>query len=190
MPKVMKWSTAADDIDEAEVRDGEGFEPYDGPMPPKGKILRCDVKRITVEEFKSGNMGMVVLAVVNDPANSKYDGLSYWDRITDTPESAWKIRQFMDAIGGAGRDWSKTTIEEIDGKDHVVKFGKIRVEGLAIRVMHKTGSYQGEPKPEIGRYMPRDEAKLDLKSAKAKAKAKASSDEDGDDDDDDSEPPF
>jgi hypothetical protein len=183
MPKLVKWGTDADTIDEVEVKDSEDFEPYDGPMPPKGMILRCDVKRVTHEKFSTGNYGIKVLAVVNDPAKSKYDGLAYWDNITDTPANAWKIRQWMDAIGGVGKDWMKTAIEEVDGLNQVVKFGKIRVEGLAIRVQHKTGRYEDQPKAEIGRYMPRDEAKLSVKP-------KGRSGNEDDDDEDDSEPPF
>lgn len=188
MPKVMKWSTSADEIDEVETKDQQEFEPYDGPLPPNGMILRFDVKRITADTFQSGNSGLVVLLEVNDPAKSKYNGLAVWDRITDSEAAAWKIRQFLDGIGGVGSDWAKTAIEEIDGKTHVVKFGKIRVEGLAVRVQTKRGSYQGEPKTEVGRYMVRDAEKLDLKSAKAKASSRANNDDN--DDDDDGEPPF
>lgn len=195
MPKVVGWGSDAVDadlIDEAENEEREGFEPYEGPMPPKGSILRCEVKQVIRKTFESGNKGVRVLLVVKDPAKPQYDGLTYWENIVNTEANAWKIRQWMDAIGSkaAGEDWNKPSVEEQDNNEVVVKFGKIRMEGAFVRVQHKTGRYQGEPKPEVGRFMIHDAAKLAATKAKAGKGSKASSKADSDEEGEDSEPPF
>lgn len=192
MPKVVGWGSDAvdaDAIDEAENEEREGFEPYEGPMPPKGSILRCEVKQVVRKTFESGSKGVRLLLVVNDPAKPQYNGLTYWENIVNTKANAWKIRQWMDAIGSKapGDDWNKPSVEQQDKDEVVVKFGKVRMEGAFVRVVHKTGAYQGEPKPEVGRFMIHDAAKLEAAKAgkKGSSKSKASSEED-----DDSEPPF
>lgn len=184
MPKLVKWAnTDADTIDEVEVEEREEFQPYDGPMPPKNTILRVKVVRITAEKFKTGSKGIKVFAVVDDPSKERYNGCPYWDNVIDSADAAWKIRQFMDSIGGTGDDWAKTYIEERgDDSPLVVKFGKVKVDGLYLRIQHKTGANQdGDPRAEIGRYLKRDDTAM-----KAKASATKTSAASGDDE----EPPF
>lgn len=191
MPKVVGWGSDgvdADAIDEAENEERETYEPYEGPMPPKGSILRCAVKQVVRKTFESGSKGVRLLLEVNDPAKPQYNGMAYWENIVNTPANSWKIRQWMDALGSKspGADWNKPSVEDEDGVEKVVKFGKIRLEGAFVRVQHKTGRYQGEPKPEVGRFLIHDAAKLSGDSAKAKGKTSGQKSEE----DDDGEPPF
>lgn len=189
MPKVVKWGTTADEIDEVEVGESE-FEPYEGPLPPKNTILTCDVKYAKLAKFASGSKGLKVLLVANDPEDgpkSKYDGLPIWDNLVDVQQNAWKTRQWMDAIGGTGADWVKTTVEDPGGEGaKVLKFGAIRTEGLQVRVQTSIGHNQNdEPRAEVGRYLPKAAAG----AAKAAAKGKGRQAE-ADDDDADDDPPF
>lgn len=185
MAKLVKWGTSGDTVDAVEVEEREEFQPYDGPMPPKNTILRLKVVRINAVKFKTGSRGIKVFAVVDDPSKEKYEGLPYWDNVIDTEAADWKIRQFMDAIGGTGADWDKTYIEEqADGDPLVVKFGKIKTDGLYIRISHKTGANQdGDPRAEIQRYLKKDAAAEARKGSGSSSKASTS---DGADDD----PPF
>jgi hypothetical protein len=193
MPKIIKWSgTSADDINEAEEREYQDYEPYDGPMPPRGMILACDVKRITAEKFKSGNFGVTVLAEVHESSSkSKYNGLAYWERIVDTPETAFKIKQFMKAVGSKdpGSDWHKTAIEEQDGVRTVVKFGNIRVDGMKVGVVHKNGRNQeGDQRAEVARFVPVGQS-ASASAGKARSAA-ADEDDSAGTDDSGTEAPF
>jgi hypothetical protein len=186
MVKVVKWSTDAATIDEVEDGDWKEFEPYDGPMPPRGAILLCDVKRITAEKFNSGSHGVKVLLEVNetDPKKEKFNGLAYWENVIDLPSTAFKIKQLMTALGSKspGGDWNKTGIEPKDGVNYVVKFGNIRVEGAQVRVVHKTSKDQNdEPRAEVARFLP---AGVASKASAPKARAAAA------EPDEDEEAPF
>lgn len=188
MPKVVKWSTDADEIDNVEVNSYGDFEPYDGPMPPRGTILTCDVKRITAEKFNSGAHGVKLVLEVNetDPKKERYNGLTYWENVVDGASTAFKIRQLMDALGSTapGADWHKTAIEPKDGVNFVVKFGNIRVEGKQVLVVHKTGrDRDDEPRAEVGFLRPKKAGTGAVPKARAASKP-------ADDDEDDNEAPF
>jgi hypothetical protein len=99
MAKLVKWGVSGSEVDELEVEDREDFEPYDGPMPPKNKILRVKAVKITAVKFSTGSRGVKLFMVVDDPANERYNGLPYWENVQDMASTNWKIRQFMDSIG-------------------------------------------------------------------------------------------
>lgn len=184
MPKKVKWEVSAEEIDEVEVEDREEFEPYDGPMPKNGTILLCDLKAIKRTEFNSGNNGLKILAVVNDPGKPKYDGLAYWDNMVDVPQNAWKLNQFLASFGATGAEWGKTLVDE---ENRVVAFGKIKTAGLQARIVHGTRKYEDEPQAEIRRWLPKSENKSAGSSIK---RAKNEEPDDDDDDYGDDEPPF
>lgn len=185
MPKVIKWNgTNASAINEAEEREYTDFEPYDGPMPPRGTILACKVKRITAEQFKSGNYGVNVLCEVDESGGkAKYNGLAYWKSITDTEETAWLIKMFLKAVGSKnpGKDWHSMAYEEDDqGRKVVVKFGSLRVEGMRVGVVHKMGrDNEGEPRAEVARFVV---ATKSASSAAASAREAAAEEDDNTDD--------
>jgi hypothetical protein len=153
MPKKMNWSVTGSEVDEIEA--GDDFRPYDGPIPPNNTILLCDVKSIKSEKSKEkANPMLTVMLVVNetDKAKKKYNGLPLWERITVVPQNAWKIRQWLDAIGATGRDWDKTLV---DDDDMVIKFGSIKVAGLQVEITTKKGTNQdGDPRAEVGNFLP------------------------------------
>jgi hypothetical protein len=191
--KVVKWSTSGQEIDDQEIDDGQSFEPYDGPLPPKNTILLFDVKWIKLAKFKSGSRGLKALLVANsgddDSPKAKYDGLPLFDNLVDVPQNAWKTRQFMDSIGGTGADWDKTQAEDPGGEgSKVVKFGRIRTEGLQVKVSVQIGANQdGDSRAEVGRYLPKD-AGQSAKASSTKASGRRAAA--ADDPDDDEAPPF
>jgi hypothetical protein len=185
MAKLVKWGVSGSEVDEIEVEDREDFEPYDGPMPPKNKILRVKAVKITAVKFSTGSRGVKLFMVVDDPANERYNGLPYWENVQDMASTNWKIRQFMDSIGGTGADWDKTYIEEVaDGDPIVTKFGKIKTDGLFLRIQHKTGANQdGDPRAEVARFLKKSEGAAKATAAKRTNGSAASTP-------DDEEPPF
>lgn len=187
MVKVVKWGTTAEDIDSLEPDEGEAFEPYDGPLPPKNTILNFDLKWAKLAKFKSGSKGLKVLLVANEPdgPKAKYDGLPIFDNLVDVEQNAWKTRQFLDAIGGTGADWEKTTAEDPGGEgSKVVKFGRVRTEGLQVKVSVGIGANQnGDPRAEVGRYLNKSSATSSAKATRAAIAAEP-------DEDMDEQPPF
>jgi hypothetical protein len=180
----VKWQTSGSVVDEVEVEDRETFEPYDGPIPPKNTVLRVAVKfaRIAtgVDAFKSDNNGIRLLLEVDEPKSSpkaRYNGCPLFEQLVDTESSAFKIRQFLDAIGATGKDWDNTQATK-DENEHwnVTKIGRIKMDGLTLRVQTKREVYQGEEQAKVARFLPIGEER----------EAQGSGDSDAGDD----EPPF
>lgn len=179
----VKWNTKAAEIDEVEEREGEEFEPYDGPIPPKNSILRVKLKWARVVAFGTGSGGLKMLLEVAEPKSSpkaKFNGLPFFENLVDVDTQAWKIKQFMTSIGGTGRHWGATVTVKDDKDNEVVqKFGNILTDGLYIRVRTDRDTYQDELKATVGRYLPkRDEEEAAEDAAESG------------DDDSDNEPPF
>jgi hypothetical protein len=140
-------------------------------------VLICDVKWARVTEFASGNGGLKLLLIVNEPEVSpkkRYNGCPLFENLVDIDTQDWKIRQWMDAIGGTGKDWDNCVTEKDDqDNDVIVKFGKVKADGLKVRIQTQQETYDGEKRAKVRSYL-----------SKASASASASSTADGD------EPPF
>lgn len=175
----VKWGTGAKAVDDAEERESD-FTPYEGDVPTAG-VYRLAARFLRVTAFDSGNSGLTMLWVVDEPKSSAkaiFNGAPIWERLVDTDTQTWKIKQFMRAIGGTGRHWANTVSAENErGDDEVQKFGNIVVAGLRAKALLKRGSYQGEPRAEVARWMP-------------KADESDDSADDTADSGDDTEPPF
>lgn len=171
MPKV-KWGVTGSDVDNIEP--DEEFEQYDGPVPPAG-VYWLTLKKATYKKFSTGSKGIETLWLIDDDRRDKkqYNGCPVWENIIDLDTTAFKIRQFLDAIGAEGRDWDNVLID----KDNVVqKIGRFKTEGLKIRATLKRGKNQSdEPRPEIQRML---------------RPTNANEDADDNDGDDDGEAPF
>lgn len=158
MPKVT-WGVKGSQIDEVERGDGPDYEPYDGPIPPKG-VYRLKVERMEYVQFSSGNKGLKMLLLVDDPNKKKYAGAPIWDNLVVVEQNDWKLAQFLDAIGATGKDWDGTVIGKDDQDRHVVqKIGRVNASGLYIKASTKMGTNQdGDPRAEIARYIVKGEA--------------------------------
>lgn len=154
----IKWNTKGADVDAVEPGDGPTFEAYDGPIPPKNSVLRVKLELCYVTEFSSGNGGLKMLMKVDEPKSSpkaRYNGCPCWEQLVDVDTQDFKIRQFMDAIGGSGKHWDNTMVEKDDkDRQNVTKFGNIKTEGLAFRIQSDIETYQGEKQLRVGRYLP------------------------------------
>ena len=150
MAKV-KWGVTGEEVDNTDP--GEAYEIYDGPVPPSG-IYRLAVKSAEYTLFSTGSKGLKLLLIVDENRTDKkrYNGAPCWDNVIDLESTAFKIRQFVDAIGAEGKDWDNTVI---DSNKMVTKFGRVKVEGLFIRAQLKRGQNQsGDPRLEVNRYLP------------------------------------
>lgn len=154
----IKWNTKGADVDAVEVEDQQTFEAYDGAIPPKNSVLRLALKLCYVQQFGTGNSGLKMLWEVSEPKSSpkaRYNGCPVWEQLVDIDTQDFKIRQFMDAIGGSGKHWDNTmTAKDDKDRDAVVKWGNIKAEGLTVRVQTKQETYENEKQCKVQRYLP------------------------------------
>lgn len=155
----VSWGVKGSDVDSVEVEDREQFDSYDGPVPPKG-IYRVKLERAEYVQFSTGSKGLKLLLLIDEPSGSRkkqYNGCPLWENLIDLESTAFKIRQWMDAIGGTGKDWDGTVV---DTEKMVTKFGRIKADGLQVRVATKLGSNQdGDKRAEVARFLPLVDAK-------------------------------
>lgn len=183
MVRKIKWSVSGRDIDEIPDDD---FEVYDGPVPPKG-VYQARIKSIRQVESSNGNEMLKVLLIVDGEASGKpkYDGAPVFDNVTVMESTMFKVKQFMTALGGTGRDFDLTAI---DDDDNVVKFGRIRPVGMLVRFASKTEVYEGDPSAKVARYLPPKEEELEYDDEEADEEVD-DADEDEDDEEEEAPPP-
>lgn len=183
----MSWNVKGQQVDDVEPQEpSEEFEPYDGPIPPNNSILQVTLKWARVAEFGSGNGGLKLLMEVTEPdgAKAKYNGCPIFENLVDIDSQDWKIRQWLDAIGGTGADWDACVTEKDGDNEVITKFGKVKASGLTLRVQTMVDTYNDERRAKVRKYLPKVAATATTgkKATGAKGKkGKGSSDE---------EPPF
>jgi hypothetical protein len=179
----VNWNTKGEQVDAVEPQEGETFEPYDGPIPPNNSVLQVSLKWARVADFQSGSGGLKLLMEVDEPdgPKAKYNGCPLFENLVDIDTQDWKIRQFMDAIGGTGKDWDACVSVKDDNDNEVItKFGKIKADGLTLRVQTMIDTYNDERRAKVRKYLPKVTGSAG-KSSGSKARRGAGSDE---------EPPF
>lgn len=128
MPKA-KWGAGdkaltAGDIDGAERQ--ESRPRYSGPMLIPSGTYRWTIQYIKQAESAKGNpMAEVMLTL--DGAwrknHAEYDGFPLWDRIPIMTSTVGRVANFMDAIGGTGRDLIDGSI--MDENKRITKLGSV-----------------------------------------------------------------
>jgi hypothetical protein len=181
----MTWNVKGAEVDAVEQQEQvETFEPYEGPIPPNNSVLLVGLKWARVAEFGSGNGGLRLLMEVSEPdgPKSRYNGCPLFENLVDVDTQDWKIRQFLDAIGATGKDWDNC-VSETDGNNEVItKFGRVKADGLTLRVQTEIDTYDGEKRAKVRKYLPKvTGAASGKKATGSKAKKGTTSDE---------EPPF
>lgn len=185
MPK-MKWGDNFDpdalDDEEYDPDEEGGFEPYEGPIPPKNVILKGSIKKLWALESGTGNPMFKALfeAGGNTGEKAKYNGLPIWENIVWVPQNKWRWQPWLDAVGipNAKTVQARTITAEDDDNvgTPVLKVGKVQFnKPVPVRVL--TGApdtYKEEKRASIGKWLP----------------AKADEPDDDDDDSDDVDVPF
>lgn len=193
MVKKVRWAVTSADIDNVEEDD---FEPYDGPTPPKG-VYKARIKTAKLTESSNGNNMIRVLLIVDGKASGKpkYDGAPIWDNVVDTPQTAFRVKQFLAGIGATSKDWARTTSDDEGGN---LKIGRIRPEGMLVRLSTKLEEYEGDHNAKVDRYLPPkdeepedeeeyDEEEEDVEEEDDEEESDEEEEEDADDEDDDAD---
>jgi hypothetical protein len=184
MPKATWGDFSADDMTNAEVR--EGFAPYTGPLPRKG-MFRFTLKVAKKGESQNGNPKLLLVWELDGswkPEHKKYDGAPLFDHMPVMKSTAFRTRAFCDALGMPYKEFQNGIIVDEDGK--VTKLGKTLGDpaGLQAYINVTQRPAEGDYDASLGLngtgYLPIDDAPDD----------EDADDADGDDEGDDTEPPF
>lgn len=185
MVKKVRWAVTSADIDNVEDDD---FEPYDGPTPPRG-VYKARIKSAKLTESSAGNNMIKVLLIIDGEASGKpkYDGAPIWDNVVDTPQTSFRVNRFLVGIGATSKDWARTTVDDEGGS---LKIGRIRPEGMLVRLSTKLEEYEGDHNAKVDRYLPpkdeepEDEEDYDEDTEDEEEEVDEEDDEDEDEEDD------
>lgn len=164
----MKWDNDIDwrGLHEEEYDEsGEDFEPYDGPIPPKGTILRGVVKKVWATSSQAGDSMFKALFVAegNEGNKAKYDGLPIWDNVNWTlPQCKFMWQPFFNTLNVTLKDVKlKTQIEDDDDNvgTPVTRIGQAKFP-YPTRIVTDRETYEGEPRARVKKYIPLDEDEL------------------------------
>ena len=153
MPKA-KWGAGdealtAADIDGAER--GEVRQRYSGEVPPSG-TYRFVIQSIKKAESGAGNPKAVIFATLDGswrPNHKKYDGAPIWDHLPIMKSTAGRVGNFMDAVGGTGKDLIAGCV--VDENGYVEKLGSVGdPKGLMVYITTKREDYEGSPQMKTG----------------------------------------
>lgn len=118
---------------EDESNDREGYEPYDGPQPPRG-VYTFVVKYMRADESTNGHpqvrIGLELVPM--KPEQKPYAGFfgtAFVTFLTDG-SNAFALRPLLRALGVTPRQFMTATITEEDDRDNknIVKIGPKKIE--------------------------------------------------------------
>lgn len=160
MPKA-KWgsgdnSLTAEDIDGADR--AEVTARYSGEIPPSG-MYRFTIERIKQDKSQAGNDMLNVRLSLDGswkPNHKQYDGCPLWDRIPLMPSTKQRVANFMDAVGGTGKDIFNAIVDE---DKYITKFGSLGDPAgilVFVNVKHVAadGTYQAKLETHFASYLP------------------------------------
>lgn len=185
----VKWGIGTE-----EPEDLQGFDVYDGPEPPKG-VYKVRLKFLKLKTNKNGDDMLNGLLEINEERKDKkkYNGYGIWFNQNVTEQGAPYVKQFLTALGVSWKDFISSTITDDDTDPPTIKrLGKLKLvtaDGESTqpecRVLTKRGSYQGDERLEVSRFLPPKDEDEDEEDADD-----ADSSDDSDDDEEDGEEPF
>lgn len=163
--KLNKDDFDLEELDAAE--EGEGFEDYDGPIPPNKTILQMRVVQMWASKSEAGNLRFPYLAIAegNKGDLEQYNGLPVFDGITWVKTAATWYKPFLAAFGlKLATVLNKTDVEEDEGRfgNKINKIGKWvpdreSKDGLC-RMIIKRDRFEGEVRAKCGKFLPLDVA--------------------------------
>jgi hypothetical protein len=167
--KVEDDELDIDELEEAEYsEDGGDFEPYDGPLPPKGTILVGLVKKVWWTYTKNDDPMLKILFVADDNVGdkAKYNGCPIWENAALTAGSKFRWKPFLDVMGLTIAMVKKNTTissEEESNGDPIEKIGKWSPGGdeAWCRILTAREKYLDEWTARVGKWLEYEEPEED-----------------------------
>ena len=167
---MAKLKISAEDFDLEgldQAEEGEGFEDYDGPIPPNKTILRGRIVQMWASKSEAGNLRFPYLWIAqgNEGDLERYNGLPVFDGVTWVASAATWYKPFLAAFGIKLKDiFNKTDVEEEEGRfgNKINKIGKWRPDRENTdgdcRMIIKRDRFEGEVRAKCGKFLPLDAA--------------------------------
>jgi hypothetical protein len=163
MPKAT-WGSGDQALTAADIDGAERPEVtarYSGPLPPTGMYL-FTIQRIRKVKSQNENPMMNVRLALDGSWRSnhkQFDGCPLWDRIPVMDSTKQRVANFLDAIGGTGKDLMTGTI--VDEEGYITKLGAVGdPEGIQVLVNVKyvaaDGQYGAKLETFFASYLPYD----------------------------------
>jgi len=155
MPRAS-WGIEAADVDDFD-RDSQ-FKPYAGPPVPVGQVYLWTIKVLkyaarTKEKNPQLRVGLEL--VPRDGYDEEdYEGYFIMAFLTVTKKTDWKYVPFLDAIGVTGKEFATRTMYDEDGNVQRIGSWKNDKDTLVLADLRIGEDQHGEPKKEIGTFMP------------------------------------
>lgn len=149
-------------VDGAEDAEPGGGSFYDGPVPPKG-VYRVTLKFMNMKKNKNDDpMLNGVLEITEKGDKAQYNGYGIWFNQNITKQGAPYVNEFLDAFGYSRKAFwgGQVAVDDADADPdkrllgQVTKIGTKKTEDLMCRVSTKRGSWNDEPRLEVGKYLP------------------------------------
>jgi hypothetical protein len=126
MPKA-KWGAGDDALTAADIDGADRSETrkrYSGELP-RGGTYRFIIQSIKQAESKTGNPKALIFATLDgswQPNHAQYDGCPLWDHMPVMKSTAERVANFMDALGGSGKDLFNAITDE---NGYITKLGSV-----------------------------------------------------------------
>jgi hypothetical protein len=153
MPKVI--------IDTSGVPEGN-FQPYDGPIPPKGLYKAVWKRGWWTKSSTDKPMIKLLFVLETDNAQKKqFNGCPLFHNITYEASTMWKMKELFNALNAgakAGIDY--------DDKGDVKRIGRAQPGKTFLLIHSDVGSWKGQARAEISALapLPRAEGEEEVES--------------------------
>lgn len=145
----------------SKAADTTGFEPYDGPTPPKG-LYRAIIKSGKITKAKTGRDGIIIVAeleAVKGSNHAQYDGYPAFTRIYfgDEGEEILQTRekQFYKSLGLNPEKGDVSIVcDALEDGGRIKTIGGKKIEGKEVLVDLREETYEGEPRTSSDGIMP------------------------------------
>jgi hypothetical protein len=147
-------------VDSSKAEQQQGFEKYDGPMPPNGKYKAL---------LKSAWWGMSKGSPGKEPVpmltiawefrakaeeKKRYDGFTLFQRITHQPSTLWRMQELFHALGQRPKSAINVTDKDSKLGKIVSHIGSAQVGRVEVLLTTKTEMYNGNERRGVDTLAP------------------------------------
>lgn len=158
MPKA-NWGITADDVDDFD-RDSQ-FTPYAGPPVPVGQVYLWQINVAKYAAKTRGKNPQLRIGLELVPREGydeeAYEGYFIMAFLPINAKTGFRYVPFLDAIGVSGKEFEQRTMYDEDGNISRIGSWRNNKDTLILADLKMGEDEKGEPRKEIGTFMPYEE---------------------------------